>query len=566
MLKRQARKRIGDLLLESKKITEDQLSKALEIQKKAGGKLGDILVREEFINEAEIIKVLQLQLGVPYIDLKSYILDTATCLLIPENIARRYGLIPVKNEDGVLTVAMSDPLNVFAIDDVRIFSGLEVKPAVSTMHDISTAIDKYYSAEKAIQAAQEFKREKDQSFKIMEDEQDITSNDEINNAPAVKLVNSVIDQAARNRVSDIHIEPFEDHIKIRFRRDGQLYEVMKVDVRMMQAISARIKIVGGMNIAEKRLPQEGRINILIDKKELDLRFSVLPVMFGEKIVIRVIDKDRMLITKDKLGFTFENLVVFESMILNPHGIILVTGPTGSGKTSTLYSALHEINRPDLNIITIEDPIESRIEGINQVQLNTKAGLTFASGLKSILRQDPDVIMLGEIRDNETAQIAIRASITGHLVLSTMHTNDSAGAVSRLLDMGLEPFMVASAIIGVVAQRLVKRICEGCKEQYLASDKEIRLLGMDPNSELVLYKGEGCPSCNGTGYLERIGVFELMVVTKKHREAINNKATEEEIRSLSIGKGMLTLKETAKQLVLKGDTTIKEFLRLSHTND
>ncbi len=559
------RKRLGDLLLEVEMITTNQLESAIEVQKKTGEKLGTILTKLGYVNEDDIIQVLEFQLGIPHVKLEKYNIDKSAYLAIPESIARRYGLIPIKKDKGTLTVAMSDPLNVFAIDDLNIYSGMEIQPVIASFDDISRAIDKYYSAQKAMKAVEEFKKEQVSTIKINSDTAEEQNIEEINNAPAVKVINSIIEQAVRSRASDIHIEPFEEYIKIRFRTDGQLCEIMRPEIDIMPAISARIKIIGGMNIAEKRLPQDGRISIEVDGREYDLRVSILPTIFGEKIVIRIADKKAFVLSKSQLGFSEYEEKQFQKMLLNPHGIILVTGPTGSGKTTTLYSAISEINSSDINIITVEDPVECVIEGVNHVQVNAKTGLTFASGLRSILRQDPDVIMIGEIRDIETAEIAVRAAITGHLVLSTLHTNDAPSSVLRLIDMGVEHYMVSSSIVGVIAQRLYKKICSNCKMDYSANDYEKRIVGIN-NEELILYKGRGCPMCNHTGYRGRHGVYELISITKKHKEMINNKCSEEEFRNYSIQNGMVTLRDNLVKKVLAGDTTIDELVRIAYSND
>ncbi|ACL76744.1 GspE/PulE family protein [Ruminiclostridium cellulolyticum] len=559
------RKRLGDLLLEVEMITPNQLESAIEVQKKTSEKLGSILTKLGYVTEDDIIQVLEFQLGIPHVKLEKYNIDKSAYLAIPESIARRYGLIPIKKENGTLTVAMSDPLNVFAIDDLNIYSGMVIQPVIASFDDISKAIDKYYSAQKAMKAVEEFKKEQVSTIKINSDTTEEQNIEEINNAPAVKVINSIIEQAVRNRASDIHIEPFEEYIKIRFRTDGQLCEIMRPEIDIMPAISARIKIIGGMNIAEKRLPQDGRISIEVDGREYDLRVSILPTIFGEKIVIRIADKKAFVLSRSQLGFNEYEEKQFHKMLLNPHGIILVTGPTGSGKTTTLYSAISEINSPDINIITVEDPVECVIEGVNHVQVNTKTGMTFATGLRSILRQDPDVIMIGEIRDRETAEIAVRAAITGHLVLSTLHTNDAPSSVLRLIDMGIEPYMVSSSIVGVIAQRLYKKICNNCKIEYTANDDEKRILGIT-DKETVLYKGRGCPMCNRTGYRGRHGVYELISITKKHKEMISNRCSEVELRNYSIQNGMVTLRDNLVKKVLAGDTTIDELVRIAYSND
>ncbi|TYQ13344.1 UNVERIFIED_CONTAM: type IV pilus assembly protein PilB [Acetivibrio alkalicellulosi] len=559
----QVRKKLGDLLIEVGMITQEQLDKALKLQKATGKKLGEILITERMVTQEDIIQVLEFQLGIPHVILEKYRIDQSACLLIPESIAKRYELIPIDRQSGVLKVAMSDPLNVFAIDDVAIYSGMEVQPVIATSDEILRAIDKYYGKQHALDAVEEFKKENESNIKIKLDNINQQSNEEVNNSPAVKLVNSVIEQAIRNRASDIHIEPFSKDIKIRYRTDGEMYEAMKTEIGIMGAVATRIKIISGMNITEKRAPQDGRFSVKVDGKEYDLRVSVLPTVFGEKIVIRIADKNAFVLTRDQLGFSREDQIKYENILKSPHGIVLVTGPTGSGKSTTLYTALSEISKPNINIITIEDPVECIIDGVNHVQVNNKTGLSFASGLRSILRQDPNVIMLGEIRDSETAQIAVRAAITGHLVLSTLHTNDAPGTVIRLMDMGIEPFLVASSLVGVIAQRLVRKICNNCKEKRLATDEELSLLEI--NKPIDVYQGKGCAMCNSTGYKGRIGIYEIMVLTKKHREIINRGCTEEELRIISQQNGMKSLKENAKILIKEGITSIEETLKIIFTN-
>ncbi|WP_137698887.1 GspE/PulE family protein [Ruminiclostridium herbifermentans] len=558
------RKRLGDLLLEVGMITQEQLDAAIEFQKKTGEKLGNAITKLGYATEDDIIQVLEFQLGIPHVKLEKYNIEKLACSSIPESIARRYGLIPIKKDKGILTVAMSDPLNVFAIDDVRIYSGLEVQPVIANNASVIKAIDKYYGADKAMRAVEEFKKEHS-TLKINSEVVNDQSEDEVNNSPAVKAINSIIEQAVRSRASDIHIEPFETYINIRYRIDGQLSVIMRPDIDIMPAISARIKIIGGMNIAEKRLPQDGRISIEVDGREYDLRVSILPTIYGEKIVIRIADKNAFILSKEELGFNEYEIKQFTNMLQNPHGIILVTGPTGSGKSTTLYSAISEINRQDINIVTVEDPVECLIEGVNQVQVNTKTGMTFATSLRSILRQDPDVIMIGEIRDTETAEIAVRAAITGHLVLSTIHTNDAPSSVLRLIDMGIEPYMVSSAMVGVIAQRLVRRICPNCMESYTATDEEMEVLQLK-GERPTLYRGRGCPMCTFTGYRGRQGVYEVITVSRKHKEMINNRCSEAELKDYSIKNGMQTLRENLLKKVLAGVTTVSELLRTAYSND
>lgn len=547
-------------------LTNEQLEEAQRIQKKSGGKIGEILVREGFVKQDDIIQVLEFQLGIPHVKLEKFNVDRSACLLIPESLAKRHSVIPIAQKNGVLTIAMSDPLNVIAMDDVKLFSGLEVQPVIATLDDITRAIDKYYSTQKAKDAVEEFRKEHTPVAKVNVKDLNDQIDDNVSNSPIVKLTNSIIEQAVRERASDIHIEPAEDYIRVRYRRDGQLYEAMRPEIGILSALATRIKIISGLSITERRLPQDGRITLQVDDREVDLRVAIAPTIFGEKIVIRIADKNAFILSKDKLGMTEEDANRFSKMLMNPHGIILVTGPTGSGKTTTLYSAINEINKPNLNIVTIEDPVECTIEGVNHIQANYKTGLTFAVGLRSILRLDPDVIMIGEIRDSETAEIAVRAAITGHLVLSTLHTNDAPSTIIRLVDMGIQPYLVASSVVGIISQRLIKSICPNCKIEHKANKNELEILGFDEGEDVSVYSGRGCAMCNGTGYRGRLGVYEIMTVTTKLKELISRKCSETELKQLAVQNGMKTLKDNARKFVLEGRTTIDEMIRISYSND
>jgi len=555
------KKKLGELLVEAGIITSEQLDKALQKQKETGHKLGDILMEDGLASERQIMEIMEFQLKIPIIDFAAISIDAAVPRLISENLARRHTLIPVQREGNNLTVAMADPMNLYSIDDVNIATGLIAKPAIASRREILNAIEQYYGKESAEKAVEDFVREYDieQLDEIETDELN-----EINNAPVVRLVNSIIQHAVKVKASDIHIEPFEKNLRIRFRIDGELREIMNSSRNAHSAIVTRIKIMGKMDIAEKRIPQDGRVELQVDNKDVDLRISILPTVYGEKIVIRLLDRSSVILSKSQLGFTPENIVLFDRIILNPNGIILVTGPTGSGKSTTLYAVLRELNSINRNIITVEDPVEYHLEGINQVQVNNKAGLTFASGLRSILRQDPDIIMIGEIRDVETAQIAVRAAITGHLVLSTIHTNDSASTISRLIDMGIEPYMVSSSVVGIVAQRLVRKICQNCKNSYMPSKSEIDLLKLDGNE--LLYKGEGCSLCSMTGYKGRTSIHEIMLINREIRELINRNATVDELRSVSAAHGTTSLMENCARLVREGITTTDELIRVTYSMD
>ncbi|MCM8711504.1 GspE/PulE family protein [Clostridium sp. SYSU_GA19001] len=556
-----SKKRLGDLLVEAGKISREQLEQVLRKQRTSGKRIGELLIEDSIITEDDILDVLELQLGIQRVRLDKVTVNMEAVKSIPESLASRYTLIPIAFDKNNIKVVMADPLNIFALDDVKIASGYEVDPLIARSDEIKTAIDKYYSSQFVQKAAEDLSRE--QNARETDDAREI---EDIRNAPAVRLADSIIKNAVKSRASDIHIEPFEKYIKIRFRIDGELQEVLKSPKETAAALVTRIKIMANMNIAEKRLPQDGRILTNVDGKEFDLRVSVLPTIFGEKIVIRLLNRESFLIDKEGLGIIEDDLDKLNRIVKNPYGIILVTGPTGSGKSTTLYSILNDLNNSDRNIVTVEDPVEYMIEGINQVNVNPKAGLTFASGLRAILRQDPDVIMIGEIRDNETAEIAIRAAITGHLVLSTIHTNDAASAVIRLTDMKIEPYLVATSIAGVVSQRLVRKICPYCKVEYKASDYEKRLLGEDDSKNIILYKGTGCALCNQSGYIGRQGVYEIMEITREHREYIARNKTTDELRDLSIKQGMKTLRISCKNLVLKGITTLDELVKIAYLKE
>ena len=557
--------RIGDLLLQYGIITEEQLQSALTQQKADGGKIGEVLITMGFVTRENINEVLEYQLGIPYVNLSEYDIDKSATSVITETLARRHLLIPIKKTETELYVAMEDPLNIFAIDDVRIFSGKDIIPMLATEEAVLKAIDLHYGSEQAKQAVEQYKAEhavETTKLELEEEAADIS----LKNAPIVKLVNTILEQGVHNRASDIHIEPYEKHIRVRYRIDGKLKQLFDYEVSLLSAIVARIKIMGGMDIAEKRKPQDGRISITVDRKEYDIRVSSLPTTYGEKVVMRINSKEGFNIGKEALGFHKEDLNKFEEILSNPFGIILVTGPTGSGKSTTLYTSLNELKDETLNIVTVEDPVESQIEGINQVQVNNKAGLTFASALRSILRQDPDVIMIGEIRDGETAEIAVKASITGHLVVSTLHTNDAPSSITRLIDMGIEPFLIGASVVGVIAQRLVRRLCPKCRERFEATEFESSILGLPEDEAQYLYKAVGCHMCNNTGYNGRIGVYEIMSVGHEIRDVINHNGTADDIRKVALKSGMRTLRYNASRLVIEGVTTVDELLRIAYGND
>ena len=559
----QRKRRLGDILVESGAITQSQLEKALAVQKKTRMKLGETLVEEKILTEEKLLKVLEYQLGIKYLNLNEMQVEKKAVNLINRTIAKKYNVIPVKMQKGKLILAMSDPLDILAIDDVRLISGMDVDVAIASKADIQKAINANYStSEVASKAAKEFSEEMKQNTVAQQqaDEEDAG----VTNAPMVRLVNSIIAQAATLNASDIHIEPFENLVRIRYRIDGDLQEVMTPDKNTHLAIVTRIKIMGKMDIAERRIPQDGRIETTVDGRLVDLRISILPTVYGEKVVIRLLYRDSINVSKADLGFTDYNLQLFDKIIKAPEGIILVTGPTGSGKSTTLYTVLRELNDIKKNIITVEDPVEYRLSGVNQVQVNAKAGLTFASGLRSILRQDPDIVMVGEIRDNETVEIAIRASITGHLVLSTLHTNDTASTVSRLEDMGVEPFMVSTSVVGIIAQRLVKRLCPKCKKEHITTPDEMKMLKI--TEPIQIYEPVGCNYCSNTGYSGRIAIHEIMVLDREIKSLINNRASVEEVKQKCIQKGMKTLNMTAGELVVQGITSLEQMLKVTYSVD
>lgn len=558
-------KRLGDLLVESGNITEKELQAELRKQKSTGKKLGELLVEDGLISEEEIMDVLEIQLGIQraYIDFIS--IDDKAVRAIPESLAKKYALLPLSISGNKIKVAMSDPLNIFALDDVKIASGYEVEPMLATVNEVNNMINRVYSGQKVEKAAAEFTKE--HKLKVEKSEnQALEDIADINKAPIVKLVDLILTDAINSKSSDIHIEPFENYIKIRYRIDGELHEKKRLPVESQAALMTRIKILSNIDIAERRIPQDGRMKVKIEGENVDLRVSTLPTIYGEKVVIRILRNNNIHIGKEKLGMDEHSIKLLDKLIKSPYGILLVTGPTGSGKSTTLYTILDELNSGNRNIVTVEDPVEYVLEGVNQVNVNVKAGLTFATGLRSILRQDPDIVMIGEMRDGETAEIAVRSVITGHLVLSTIHTNDAASSIVRLVDMGVEPYLVASSLTGIIAQRLVKKICPFCLEEYEASNYEKELLGIEKTESIILKKGKGCPKCNGSGYHGRIGVYEIMDITKEHRELIMKGASTEELKNFSIAGGMITIRKSCEKLVLKGDTTIDELLKIASAKE
>lgn len=554
------KRRLGDLLVETGSITEEQLQKALAKQKERNKKLGEILVDEGFITEDDIAVALSDQLNIEIVDLQNINIDKSVIQLVPVNILKKYTMIPFafsENNKNVLRVAMENPLDTYAQEDISIITNYQVEPAVATTRSIMLAIDKYFGQAEMKDALNQYAKEKKLEVEVDEHEEA-----EINSSPIVKLVKEMIDLAVRQRASDIHVEPMEDYIRVRYRIDGVLQKKATYNVSVLPAIIARIKIIGGMDISEKRKPQDGRITQVVDHVEYDIRVSILPTVFGEKVVMRLTAKMALTREKSQLGLKPYELEQFDYIIKNPHGILLVTGPTGSGKSTTLYTALSELNTNDVNIITVEDPVEANIDGINQVQVNPKADLTFASALRSILRQDPDIIMIGEIRDTETAAIAVQASITGHLVVSTLHTNSAASSITRLEDMGIESYLIADSVIGVIAQRLVRRLCPLCKKPRPATEQEKEFMGVDVSEEVTIYDPCGCSKCENTGYKGRIGVYEIMKMTPTLKKIISRRDGADVLKEKAIEEGMRTLRMSGSGYVLDGTTSFAEVVRIS----
>ncbi len=552
--------RLGDLLVETGNITQEQLERALAKQKERNMKLGEILVDEGIITEDDIAVALSNQLNIEIVDLQNINIDKSVTQLVPVNILKKYTMMPFafsENNKNVLRVAMENPLDTYAQEDISIITNYQVEPVVATTRSIMLAIDKYHGQDEMKHALNQYAKEKK-----LEVETDVQEEEDINSSPIVKLVKEMIDLAVRQRASDIHIEPMEEYIRVRYRIDGVLQKKATYNVSVLPAIIARIKIIGGMDISEKRKPQDGRITQVVDHVEYDIRVSILPTVFGEKVVMRLTAKMALTREKSQLGLKPYELEQFDYIIKNPHGILLVTGPTGSGKSTTLYTALSELNTNDVNIITVEDPVEANIDGINQVQVNPKAELTFASALRSILRQDPDIIMIGEIRDTETAAIAVQASITGHLVVSTLHTNSAASSITRLEDMGIESYLIADSVIGVIAQRLVRRLCPVCKKPKQATEEEKEFMGVDVSEDVTIYEPCGCAKCENTGFKGRIGVYEIMRMTPTLKKIISRREGADVLKDKAIEEGMRTLRMSGSQYVLDGTTSFAEVVRIS----
>ena len=567
------KKSIGQIFISAGLITEEQLNQAIEKQRQLGTseKIGDVLVNMGLITERDKAKCLGLQWGIQYVDLTEYQIEPEIVKCISQDLARRYKVVPIARNEDKLTLAMKNPLDVFAIDEVRLITGGDIEPVIATEEDITSAIAQQYSGgSAAAEAVSELVDDIEMTevavtqIEKPEDEVSIEELRELSEeAPVVRLANLIITRGIQDGCSDVHLEPGKTSLRVRYRIDGIMHDGLIVPKKVQASLTSRIKIMADMDIAEKRAPQDGRIGAMVQGKQYDFRVSTMPNINGEKVVLRVLDKTSILIGLNKLGFLPQTSELFESIISRTYGIVLVTGPTGSGKSTTLYSVLSKLNSGEKNILTIEDPVEYELSGITQTQVNPKAGVTFASGLRTMLRQDPDIIMVGEIRDQETAMIAVEAALTGHLVLATLHTNDASGAITRLLDMGVESFLIVSAVVGVLAQRLLRLICPKCKETYTPPKDAIKRLGMqvDDGSEVTFSRGRGCSYCKNTGYKGRIGIYELMPITDKIRDLILAKASSYAIKDAAIEAGTKTLRDDAMEKILLGMTTLEESLRV-----
>jgi len=554
--------KLGDILVREGLITQEQLRKALLEQKNSGMRLGYTLVKLGFIEETEVTKMLARQYRMPAVDLSRFEVDPKILKLIPPDIATKHTVLPLKREGRTLTVAIADPNNVTAIEDIKFITRCDVFPVIAGEYTLRNAIERYYQQSDAqLQSLLKSVESAEDDLELVEDAQDedVKAQDLADDAPVVKLINGLLTDAVKRGASDVHIEPFEHEMRVRYRVDGALQEVMKPPIKMRAALTSRVKIMAQLNIAERRVPQDGRIKLKMGARVIDFRVSTLPVLFGEKIVLRILDKGNLTLDLKTFGFEPKAEAELLKAILNPYGMVLVTGPTGSGKTTTLYSALSRINQIDVNIMTAEDPVEYNLLGINQVLVRNDVGMTFAAALKAFLRQDPNIIMVGEIRDLETGSIAIKAALTGHLVLSTLHTNDAPSTITRMVDMGIEPFNVASAVNLIVAQRLVRRICKDCKQQHEYTPEEMHAFGID-KKEGPFFKGAGCDTCAGTGYKGRQGLYEVMALTSPLRRAILKGGSTEELRDLAVSEGMLTLRMDGMVKVKKGVTTLEEVVK------
>ena len=560
--------RLGEVLVQAGAITTEELDRGLTLQKGTKKRLGTILIDNGILTEQELIQALQIQLGIEYVDLSKMRIPVELAAYVPKNIAKTYEVVPIKVDRDDLYLAMSDPLNFYAIEEVSKVIKKRVVPVISTSGSIQHAIMILYGTEGAAKAIEDMKNE----IAVSEDSDTgddaaFTANtigeDALSQAPTIRLVNSILERAVNERASDIHIEPREEDLRVRLRVDGLLHNVLSVPKELKNSVISRIKVMSGLDISERRVPQDGRFNIRIKDKDIDLRVSTLPTIYGEKIVLRLLDKSGAMLTTEAIGLEGEDLRKYEQLMKAHHGVVLIVGPTGSGKSSTMYTMVGELNKEEVNVATLEDPVEYNIDGVNQVQINEKTGMTFAGGLRSILRQDPDIVAVGEIRDGETAEIAMRAAITGHMVLSTIHTNDSLGTIDRLVDIGVEPYLIAGALKGIISQRLVRRICPACRMAYTPDADEVESLGLRNNVRRIFYKGAGCPECFNTGYRGRIAVFEILTIDREIRNHILNGSTRAALEDLvsKEDSDFVSLRRNAIRLIEDGTTTAEEVLRV-----
>ncbi|MBQ9492351.1 MAG: type II/IV secretion system protein [Oscillibacter sp.] len=563
-----AYKRLGELLLAAGTLTEEELQRGLKLKEGTRDRLGTVLISNGIITETQLIEAMQMQLGIEFIDLTRYPIPTELAQAMPKNLARQYQVVPVRMVKDELYLAMSDPMNFIAIEEVRKAVRKKIVPMVATSAGVEHAIQILYSNENAAKAIEDMKREAAASGETSatQDLNFVTTqlgDDSVNSAPTIRLVNSMIERAIQERASDIHIEPRESGLYVRMRIDGVMQEILTVPKDIQSSVISRIKIMSAMDIAERRIPQDGRFNVQMKEKSVDLRVSTLPTVFGEKIVLRLLDKSGGYVSREAIGLTGPDLAHYEELLKIRNGMVLIVGPTGSGKSTTMYGMINELNTKEVNLVTLEDPVEYNIEGINQVQINEKTNMTFANGLRAILRQDPDIIAVGEIRDGETADIAMRSAITGHVVLSTIHTNDAVGAIDRLRDIGAEPYVISAALRGVISQRLVRRVCPHCRKAYVPDENELRQLGLSGKKDLRFYHGTGCPECFNTGYRGRIAVFEMLLITPRVRTLIyeqrGRNAIEEELKRPE--SGFVSMLENGVRLVLEGVTSSDEVLRV-----
>ena len=552
-------KRLGEMLTYAQLLTEEQLMEALKLQKGSGKRLGTVLIENGFITEIQLIEMLRMQLGIDFIDLTKMNIDPEVVNILPKNTAKKHGIIPLRIEKDVLYLAMEDPMNFMAVEAARIATKKKIVPMITTAAGINRAFNNLYENEGAVKAMAQMRQEGDftEGSENQQLEQDL---DDMHAAPTVRLVNSIIERAVTERASDIHIEPGHEEMNVRIRVDGRLMKILTIPKELQKAVISRIKVMGEMDIAERRVPQDGRATMKLKSKEVDLRLSTLPTIFGEKVVIRILLKNQGILTREGIGLTKENGEKFERLLKNNSGVILIVGPTGSGKSSTMYTMISELKSESVNLIMLENPVEYQMEGVTQVQINEKTGMTFASALRSVLRQDPDIIGIGEIRDGETAEIAMRAAMTGHLVISTIHTEDAISALDRLRDMGVEPYLIAGGVRGIVSQRLVRRICEDCRREDEPTELQKDLVGISPEDKRIFYKGAGCAMCFHSGYRGRIGVFEILTLNQKIRDCITEERPKAELRQVVAESGFVPMMRSGIGLAEEGITSIEELCR------